>query len=171
MPDDEFEVFRDENDVEVRTPSLARVLLTLAGAGVLVAIVVIVLASLATAHRPAPDILCGGAPSCTGLSTEQVAELTALELPLDAEVMSSRYESSAEQILVEATVRLPIGSANPFEDGPYFVVDETPLTIPGDLSVFGFYAATGELGALQSDGALVDDGMSEIVIVRVQRTL
>jgi len=169
--DDNFEVFDDERDVEVRTPSLARVLLTLAGAGVLVAILVILLANLVTFDRPAPDTLCDGAASCNDLSVDEVSGLAGIELPPDSEVISSRYESTAEQILVEATVRMPIGSANPFEGGAYFAVDESALTIPNGLSVVGYYAAIGELGALEADAAIADDGMAEIVVVRVVRTL
>lgn len=170
-PDDDFAVFDDSRDVDVRSPSLARVLLTLAGAGVLVAVVVVILATLATSGRPEADVLCGGAPLCTDLTVGQVAELSALTLPADAEVVESRYESSAAQILVEATVRLPLGSPNPFDGSAYFVVDESPLDLPADTELFGFYAATGEMGALEADGALVDDGADELVVVRVLRSL
>lgn len=169
--DDDFALFDDEHDVEVRTPSIARVLLTLLGAGVLAAIVISVLATLLTANQPSAERLCDGQASCTGLSVEQVNGLTALELPLDSEVMASRYDANDDRILIEATVRLPVGSENPFAGGAYFEVDETELTIPRGLTPFGFYAATGELGALQADAALVDDGFTEVALVRVVRTL
>lgn len=168
---DDFTVFDQSSDVEVRTPTLARVLLTLAGAGVLVAIVVIVLATLATAGRPAAATLCNGQSACTDLTVDQVAGLTALELPAESEVIESRYESSLERILVEATVRLPFGSPNPFDDSTYFVVDETPLQLPADTEPYGYYGATGEGGALVADAALIDDGQYEYVVVRVVRTL
>jgi len=171
MDPDRIDLFDDEADVEVRTPSLVRVLLTLAGAGVLVAIVVIVLANLATFDRPPADRLCDGAASCNDLSVDEVNDLAGIELPLDSEVISSHYESTADQILVEATVRMPIGSENPFEGGAYFAVDDSTLSIPNGLEVVGLYAATGEMGALEADAAIGDDGMSEIVVVRVVRTL
>jgi hypothetical protein len=168
---DDFTVFDQSSDVEVRTPSLARVLLTLAGAGVLVAIVVVVLATLATAGRPAAATLCNGQSACSDLTVDQVSGLTALTLPPESEVLESRYESTAQRILVEATVRLPFGSDNPFEASTYFVVDKTPLTLPTDTEPYGYYAATGEAGSLVADGALVDDGQHEFVVVRVVRTL
>ena len=171
MDQDRIELFDDEADVEVRTPSLSRVLLTLAGAGVLVAVVVILLANLVTFDRPAPDTLCDGAASCNDLSVEEVNDLAGIELPLDSEVISSSYESTADQIVVEATVRMPIGSANPFDGGAYFPVDDSSLTVPNGLSVFEYYAAVGEMGALEADAALADDGLAEIVVVRVVRTL
>ena len=171
MEPDRIELFDDESDVESRTPTLARVLLTLAGAGVLVAIVVIILATVATAGRPEAATLCGGAPACTDLTVAQVSELTALALPADATVVESRYESSAEQILVEATVQLPIGSTNPFEGSTYFVVDSTPLELPAGSDPYGYYAATGEMGALTADGALVETTTKQLVVVRVQRIL
>ena len=166
-----LELFDDARDVEVRTPSLARVLLTLAGAGVLAAIVVIIIASVVTADRPSADTLCGGESSCSDLTVTQVGALTALAIPSDAEVVSSRYESSEQQVLVEATVRLTAGSPNPFDGSSYFVVDASPLDLPPGSEPFGYYAATGELGALQADGALVTDDGSDLVIVRVLRTL
>jgi len=168
--DPDFAVFDDEHDVDVRTPSLARVLLALVGAGVLVAATVIVIASLLTASQPAADTLCGSSDSCTDLTVAQVGSLTALALPFNAEVVSSRYEASARQIVVEATVRLPLGSPNPFDGSAYFVVSETPLDLPSG-EPFGFYAATGEMGALQADGALVEGGTGDVVVVRVVRAL
>lgn len=171
MEDDDLDLFADESDVESRTPSLGRVLLTLVGAGVLVAIVVVVLATLATAGRPEAETLCGGAPSCTDLSVAHVSQLTALDLPDNATVVESRYESSAEQILVEATVELPADAVNPFDDSSYFVVDSTPLELPAGSDPFGYYAATGELGALTADGALVETNTGQTVVVRVQRIL
>lgn len=171
MDPDEIDLFDDEKDVETRAPTLGRVLLTLAGAGVLVAIVVIVLATLATSGRPEAETLCGGAPSCTDLSVTHVSELTGLDLPADATVVESRYESSAEQILVEATVELPAGAANPFDESAYFVVDSTSLDLPAGSDPYGYYAATGELGALTADGALVETSTEQIVVVRVLRIL
>jgi len=172
MPRDPgFELFDDVREVDVRTPSLARVLLALVGAGVLVGITVVVLTTMLTVNQPSADTLCDGADSCTGLTVAQVSGLTALALPGNAEVVSSRYESSDRRILVEATVKLPMGSPNPFEGSSYFVVDETPLDLPAGTQPFGFYAATGEMGALDADGALVDDGFVELVVVRVVRTL
>jgi hypothetical protein len=168
---DDLTLFDQSSDVEVRTPTLARVLLTLAGAGVLVAIVVIVLATLATAGRPAPATLCNGLSACSDLTVDQISDLTALALPADAEVLESRYESTLDRILVEATVKLPMGSANPFDESTYFVVDSTPLELPSGTEPYGYYGATGEAGALVGDGALVDDGQFEFVVVRVVRTL
>ena len=168
---DDLTLFDQSTDVEVRTPTLARVLLTLAGAGVLVAIVVIVLATFATAGRPAPATLCNGLSACSDLTVDQVSDLTALVLPADSTVLQSRYESTLDRILVEATVKLPIGSANPFDQSTYFVVDSTPLDLPPGTEPYGYYGATGERGALVGDGALVDDGQYEFVVVRVVRTL
>lgn len=172
MPRDEgFELFDDEQDVEVRTPTIAKVLLTLVGAGIVAAIVVIVLANVVTFGRPDPETLCDGAASCSDLTVEQVSSLTALELPANADVVSSSYDSTSERILIEATVELPVGSANPFDGSSYFEVDESELDLAANLTPVAFYAATGELGALVADGVLADDGFSELVIVRVVRSL
>lgn len=171
MDPDDIELFHDESDVPPHRTSLARVLLTLAGAGLLVAILVIVLTTLATAGQPSVEALCGGEPTCTTLTVQQVSDLTSLALPADSEVVSSLYDSDAVHILVEATVRLPAGSANPFDGGVYFEVDASPLTLPADTTPFGLYGAIGENGALQADGALVTDDTGELVVVRVKRTL
>ena len=171
MDPDELDLFDNESEVGETRTGLGRVLLTLAGAGVLLAIVVIVLATVATAGRPEADVLCGGAPSCTGLSAAQVAELSSLDLPADATVVESRYESDADRILVEATVELPFGAANPFDGSSYFVVDSTPLELPTGADPYGYYAATGEMGALTADGALVETTTKQIVVVRVLRNL
>jgi hypothetical protein len=171
MDSDDLDLFDDESEVVETRMGLGRVLGAHAGAGVLDAIVAIVLATLATAGRPQAETLCGGAPSCTDLSVSQVAQLTGLALPEGSTVVESRYESDAEQILVEATVELPFGAANPFDGGSYFVVDSTPLELPAGSDPYGYYAATGEMGALVGDGALVETTTKQIVVVRVQRTL
>lgn len=166
---DDLSLFDDERDVEVRTPTLARVLLTLLGAGVLVAFAVVVITSLLTAHRTPTGALCTG-DGCGPMSVSQVSEFTGLPLPADAEVTRSAYQSNDERILVEASVRLPPGSPNPFDSGPYAVVGETSLELPPG-EPFGYYEASGEGGSLQADGALVEAVGGDIVVVRVERTL
>jgi len=183
MASDDLDVLTVEQDVDgsaATGPGWLRVLLTLIGAGVLAAIVIVIISAVLTADQPtatygpALDEVCGGEASCSDLSLAQVNQLVALELPEGTEIITSRYEEGAESILVEARVALPEGAANPYDGSPYFEVDESKATVvfPAGINIETYYAATGELGALNAEGILGTDGDGRsIVAVHLVRTL
>ena len=176
MPEQDLDVFTEEKDVAERTEhSWPRVLLALVGAGILAAVVVVIVSALLTADQQTATytpnnndgVVCGGEMSCTDLSVEQVEQLVALELPEDTEIITSSYEETDELIVVEARVALPAGAENPFEDSPYFDVESVDTVFPAGIVPVAFYAATGEMGALNADGlyGTGNDGRSIVAVV------
>ena len=183
MPEQDLDVFTEEQDVAQSSTAGSgwlRVLLALIGAGVLAAVVVVIVSALLTADQPsatyAPsnddDVVCGGEASCTDLTLTQIEQLVALDLPDGTQIVTSRYEQTADAILVEARAALPDGSANPFEGSAYFEVDESKVTVPAGIEPIGTYGATGEQGALNADGILgTDSDGRTIVTVQLTRAL
>jgi len=181
MPAEDLDVFTSEQEVaERQASSWLRVLLVLIGAGVLAAVVVIILSAVLTADQPTATYsggkteVCGGESSCTDLTLEQIRQLVALELPEGTEVITSRYDTTAESIVIEARIALPEGAANPFDGSAYFEVDPSKVTVvfPAGIEPTGYYAATGELGALNAE-ALLGTGADgrQVVAVQLVRTL
>ena len=177
---DDLEVFDDVRDVEPGTASgfgLLRVLGVLLGAGVLVAIVVVILAALLSARAPEPAVVCDGAASCDDLSLVQVQDLTALDLPAGSTVISGSYDEMPEGIVVTAVVQLSDPNADPFAGTAWFEISEDAfveagLDVPTALEAFLYYGATGENGSLEGDAAFaVDEDGNQVVVVRVLRAL
>ena len=181
MPAEDLDVFTAEQDVAERpASSWLRVLLVLIGAGVLAAVVVVVLSAVLTADQPTATYsggeseVCGGESSCTDLTLDQIQELVALKLPEGSEIITSRYDKTAESITIEARVTLPEGAANPFDDSAYFEVDPSKVTVvfPAGIEPIGYYAATGELGALNAEALLGTNAAGrQVVAVQLVRTL
>ena len=181
MPISDLDVFTDEQDVETPTsgPGWLRVVLVLIGAGLLFGIVVVIIAAVVSAGQPTATpagsggtAVCDGETSCSNLSLQRIEELTALDLPEGTEVIASKYEETEDAIVVEARVTLPDGAQNPFDDSAYFEVESVGTSFPAGIIPIAYYAATGELGALNADAVLGtgDDG-SEVVAVYLRRDL
>ena len=154
-------------------PRLAQVIGALVLLGLLVgAVIVVVVSGLSAITGARSAALCGGAAVCNDLTLDEVRSLTAIDLPAGTEVVESSYQETDDLITVTARLLLPDGASDPFEGTGYGAISTPRLDWSvDDLTVLGFYAATGEQGTLNAEGVFaVDDRVREVVLVQVTRT-
>lgn len=170
------ELFANEVEVGPSAGANPRVVQVIAGllvVGVLVGILAsVIISGLSTVRvKHDPEAVDCGAAICKDLTLEQVRTLTGIDLPPDTEVVASRYAETDDLITVTAEVALPDGAENPFEGTNYAAID-TPSQDwrVDDLEVFGYYAASGENGALNAEAVFaLNDHLRVVVLVRVAR--
>ena len=171
------DLFSDEVDVAPSTasnPRLPQVIGVLVAAGILVALVVVIVVSgLSSISAGRGNAICGGEAVCSDLSLDEVRSLTAIDLPAGSEVVESSYQETDDLITVTAQVLLPDGADDPFEGTGYGTIPAPSLNWKlADLSVLAFYGATGEEGALNAEAVhAINDRVREVVLVQITRAL
>ena len=169
--EEEFEPSRSSN------PRLAQVIGALVVVGLLIGVVAAVIvsgiSSVASQKVDPGSVACGGAAICNDLTLAQLRSLTGIPFADGAEVIVSQYAETDSRITVTATVALADGSANPLDDASYGIIATPTLDWPvDDLTVIDYYAASGEGGSLYAEAVhAVDDRVRELVLVEVVRTL
>jgi hypothetical protein len=133
-------------------------LLLLVGALVLVgvlfaALVVLVVAFLSSAKTDSSTTLA------------QVATDTAILFPAGSTLTTADYDRSDEQIVLDAEVQLPDGSADPFAGTAYIESGNATQDWPADLVDPVYYVASGEEGTLNAEAVFATDGEGHPVVL------
>jgi hypothetical protein len=171
------DLFSAEVDVAPSTasnPRLPQVIGALVVAGILLAVVVIVVVTgLSSISTGRGNAICGGEAVCSDLTLDEVRALTAIDLPAGSEVVESSYQETDDLITVTAEVLLPNGADDPFEGTGYGTISTPSLNWKlADLTVLAFYGATGEEGTLNAEAVhAVNDRVREVVLVQITRAL
>jgi hypothetical protein len=133
-------------------------LLLLIGALVLVgvlfaAVVVVIVLFLSSAKTDSTTTL------------EQVATDTAIAFPSGSTLVAADYDRSDEKIVLDAEVRLPDGTGDPFAGTAYIESATATQDWPADLEDPVYYAASGEQGTLNSDAVYATDAEGHPVVL------